>query len=128
MKGGIHNTLVNSVKEAVNPDKQGTKASAHYALTVDAGRSKTLRLRLSDTASAVAPGQGFDVVLAARRKEADEFYASIIPPSLDADAANVMRLALAGMLWSEQLHRARDGPAGLCRHLRCWLTLTRELV
>ena len=81
MKDGIHDTLVNSVEEAVNPDKQGTKARAHSALTVDTGRSKTLRLR-----------------------------------SLDADAANVMRQALAGMLWSKQLHRARDGPAGLCRH------------
>ena len=40
----------------------------------------------------------------ARRKEADEFYAAVIPPSLDADEANVMRQALAGMLWSKQFY------------------------
>ena len=40
----------------------------------------------------------------ARRQEADEFYAGVIPPSLDADAANVMRQALAGMLWSKQFY------------------------
>ena len=40
----------------------------------------------------------------ARRQEADEFYATVIPPSLDADAANVMRQALAGMLWSKQFY------------------------
>jgi hypothetical protein len=40
----------------------------------------------------------------ARRKEADEFYASVIPVSLDPDAANVMRQALAGMLWSKQFY------------------------
>ena len=40
----------------------------------------------------------------ARRNEADEFYAAIIPQSLDADAANVMRQALAGMLWSKQFY------------------------
>ena len=39
-----------------------------------------------------------------RRREADEFYASVIPSSLDADAANVMRQALAGMLWSKQFY------------------------
>ena len=39
-----------------------------------------------------------------RRQEADEFYASVIPPSLDADAATVMRQALAGMLWSKQFY------------------------
>jgi len=40
----------------------------------------------------------------ARRKEADEFYASVIPRSLDPDAASVMRQALAGMLWSKQFY------------------------
>src|SRR5262249_16031405 len=47
---------------------------------------------------------GFDATMQARRKEADEFYASVIPASLDADAANVMRQALAGMLWSKQFY------------------------
>jgi hypothetical protein len=40
----------------------------------------------------------------ARRQEADEFYAAIIPPSVDADAARVMRQAFAGMLWSKQFY------------------------
>ena len=40
----------------------------------------------------------------ARRREADEFYATVIPTSLDQDAANVMRQALAGMLWSKQFY------------------------
>ena len=40
----------------------------------------------------------------ARRNEADEFYAAVIPRSLDADAARVMRQALAGMLWSKQFY------------------------
>ena len=42
--------------------------------------------------------------LQTRRKEADEFYATVIPRSLHADAANVMRQALAGMLWSKQFY------------------------
>ena len=49
-----------------------------------------------------APGSTH--VMADRQREADEFYAAIIPPSLDADAANVMRQALAGMLWSKQFY------------------------
>jgi len=39
-----------------------------------------------------------------RRREADEFYAALIPPSLSADAASVMRQALAGMLWSSSFY------------------------
>ena len=36
--------------------------------------------------------------------EADEFYRSITPPSVSGDAANVMRQALGGMLWSKQYY------------------------
>ena len=43
-------------------------------------------------------------MLRTRHKEADEFYATVIPRSLHADAANVMRQALAGMLWSKQFY------------------------
>ena len=40
----------------------------------------------------------------ARLREADEFYRDVTPPSVSADAANVMRQALAGMLWSKQYY------------------------
>jgi hypothetical protein len=46
----------------------------------------------------------FDSIVAARREEADAFYATVIPKSLTADAANVMRQALAGMLWTKQFY------------------------
>ena len=49
-------------------------------------------------------GAEFDTVMRERQREADDFYASIIPPSLDPDSANVMRQALAGMLWSKQFY------------------------
>ncbi len=101
VKDGIDRYIVHGRREAVNPEQQGTKAAAHYLLTVGAGESRTLRLRLCDVAPAAsAPtkpspfGSDFDAVMQARRQEADEFYASVIPSSLNADAANVMRQAL----------------------------------
>ena len=114
VKDGIHDYLVHGRREAVNPEQTGTKASAHYPLTVRAGESRTVRLRLSDTAppGAASTGDGrggpfgrdFDDVMEARRREADEFYATVIPSSLKDDAANVMRQALAGMLWTKQFY------------------------
>src|SRR5262249_15747142 len=99
----INNYIVHGRKDAVNLEKLGTKASAHYPLTISPGESKILRLRLSNVPPTdVSPnsqfGNGFDRILETRRQEADEFYPSVIPSSLDADAANVMRQALAGML------------------------------
>jgi len=49
-------------------------------------------------------GTNFDLVMQMREREADTFYATIIPSSLTADEANVMRQALAGMLWSKQFY------------------------
>jgi hypothetical protein len=91
---------VNGQKNAVNAELAGTKAAAHYRLNIPGGKSETIRLRLT-------PGRGefganFEKTMQARRREADEFYAGVIPPSLQPDAANVMRQALAGMLWSKQ--------------------------
>jgi hypothetical protein len=106
VKDGINNYIVHGRQDAVNAGKTGTKASAHYPLTIPAGESRILRLRLSDAAPAKAGvfGNGFDTIVKARRQEADEFYATVIPSSLDADAASVMRQAIAGMLWSKQFY------------------------
>ena len=109
VKDGINGYIVHGHREAVNPAQQGTKASAHYPLTVGPGESRTLRLRLSDAAPAGHArggllGHDVDDVMKARRSEADEFYATVIPKSLSADAATVMRQALAGMLWSKQFY------------------------
>jgi hypothetical protein len=112
VKDAIHNFIVRGQAGAVNPAKTGTKAAAHYRLLVAPGKPEVVRLRLTPAApdaldrtyakGAGAFGKHFDEILQARRQEADEFYADVIPKSLDADATNVMRQALAGMLWSKQ--------------------------
>ena len=39
-----------------------------------------------------------------RKREADEFYAAVIPASLSEDRGRVVRQSLAGMLWSKQFY------------------------
>jgi hypothetical protein len=105
VKDGFNDCVVQGHQGAVNADKQGTKVAAHYQIHVDAGQAKVIRLRLSKTSpdqKGKAFGKRFDEVFADRVREADEFYKSITPPSASQDEANVMRQALAGMLWSKQ--------------------------
>ena len=107
VKDAFHNYLIHGSNEAVNPDGKGTKAAAHYTLTVHPGTSVTVRLRLTHAGPAASRNPfdaAFEDTLAARRREADEFYAGVIPRSLSADEANVMRQALAGMLCSKQFY------------------------
>jgi hypothetical protein len=103
VKDAFHELLIHDRRDAVNPDKRGTKAAALHRLRVPAGGSARVRLRLTDRSNGSDPlGTDFDTVLSARVKDADEFYATVIPPGLSPDAANVMRQALAGLLWSKQ--------------------------
>jgi hypothetical protein len=104
VKDGINDFVVSGRKDAVSPDHRGTKASAHYKLKVGAGKTSVVRVRLSRKEQAVAGGGfgDFDKVFDERLREANEFYESVIPSAAGKDKANVMRQALAGMLWSKQ--------------------------
>jgi len=110
VKDGFHAYVVHSREQAVNPENTGTKAAALYAVTVPAGKSQVLRLRLTapvasgSTGSNGPFGSGFDAVMDDRKAEADEFYSTVIPATMNPDEKNVMRQALAGMLWSKQFY------------------------
>jgi len=104
VKDGINDYLLHN-QQSINAHQKGTKASAHYRLTVAGGAVATIWLRLNDRAPAVSMppfGPSFSETIRTRRSEADEFYAAITPDWVSEDAARVMRQALAGMLWSKQ--------------------------
>ena len=109
VKDGIDSYIIHGDASAVNPEKRGTKVAAHYPLWLEAGESRMVRLRLSDRplenpAGAIGElcGTEFESIFKTRLQEADAFFAATIPTSLDPDAVNVMRQALAGMMWSKQ--------------------------
>ena len=108
VKDGINNFIVHGQKDKVNPENVGTKASSHYQVTVGPGATQVVRLRLTKTAPAKLrdPFGKFDATVEERLKEADEFYDFLTPPAVkaDRDRVNVMRQALAGMLWSKQYY------------------------
>ncbi|MBC7926010.1 MAG: glucosidase [Bryobacteraceae bacterium] len=105
VKDSINDCVVHGAGDAVNPARTGTKAATHYAMTVPAGESVVVRLRLTNSPdSAGAFGEGFDSVLTDRKREADEFYNTVIPNNLSADGKNVMRQCFGGLLWSKQFY------------------------
>jgi Glycosyl hydrolase family 63 C-terminal domain len=102
-KDAFHEYVVHGRADAVNPARTGTKAAFHYALTVPAGGSACVRLRLT-SAPAAEPFLALEEVLGRRRREADEFYAELQADLRDPDARNVQRQALAGLIWGKQYY------------------------
>ena len=110
VKDGIGEAVVSGDSEAAHPTGPGTKVAVRYAIDVAAGATESLTLRLTDidpeslSANGGPFGPQFAGLVAQRRREADAFYAGLIPASLSADATLVMRQALSGLLWTKQFY------------------------
>ncbi|MFO1512915.1 MAG: glucosidase [Verrucomicrobiota bacterium] len=115
-KDAFDEYLVHGNHAAVNPEQTGTKAGVLHEVTVEAGKSAQIRLRLTGnsgrqsappsqsrlTSAAPKPFAIFDAIFAQRIEEADAFFARLQHGLDDGDARNVQRQAFAGMIWSKQ--------------------------
>jgi hypothetical protein len=100
-KDAFHEAIVDGKSDAVNPTKTGTKAAAHYRVSIPGGDQKIVRVRLCRGENK-DPFGSFDRVIASRRREADEFYAEFQNGLSNSDHRDIQRQALAGMIWSKQ--------------------------
>ena len=106
VKDAFHAYLIGGRRDAVHPERRGTKAAAWQRLEVPAGGEARMRLRFApENRKARDPlGRSFDVAMKRARSEADEYYATILPAILSAEERRVMRQAFAGMIWSKQYY------------------------
>jgi hypothetical protein len=104
VKDAFHEYVVRGRADAVNPARAGTKAAAHYRMTVPARGEAVLVLRLTaEPQTSSSPfGPDFAAVLDRRREEADAFYAERAPAGLTAAERAVARQGYAGLLWTKQ--------------------------
>jgi hypothetical protein len=128
VKDAFHRYIINGERDAINPEKSGTKAAAVYQLQVPAGGEATVRLRLTAAGEASKEpfGRKFDRIMEERKQERDEFYDGIFrwaeelgksngprpdggspakaPSLFSAEDRNVTRQAFAGLIWSCQFY------------------------
>jgi hypothetical protein len=101
-KDGINDHVLHGAP-TVNPLGAGTKAALHSTHTVAAGDAVEIRLRLTTASDDLDLESGWERTFAARRAEADEFYAEV-GEGVPLEQAPVMRQAFAGMIWSKQFY------------------------
>lgn len=107
VKDAFHDFIVQGETRAVNPARTGTKAAAHYHLTLTAGQTRVLRGRFKQIDAneySATPFDNFDACFSQRRAEADAFYDNLMPSVLSGEHKAIQRQALAGMLWSKQFY------------------------
>ncbi|MGH7819814.1 MAG: MGH1-like glycoside hydrolase domain-containing protein, partial [Candidatus Binatia bacterium] len=102
VKDAFGEYVIQGRRAAVNPQHVGTKGAPHYRFEIEPGAEVVVELRLRDHDSGPPFGRDFDATFDQRRAEADEYYASLLPATLDSDQRNVCRQAFAGLLWSKQ--------------------------
>ena len=104
VKDGFHAYVVDGDRTAVNPEKRGTKAAAHYAFA-RCRRIRHHRNTPRPNAEIAEPfGPDFAETFADRIREADEFYDRWRRAISRPDGRAVMRQAFAGLLWSKQFY------------------------
>jgi len=102
-KDGVNDYLVRNLPGAIHKTAKGTKAALNYDLQIPAGKSKTIRLRLTSKFE-TEPFRDFDARFEHRLAEANEFFDDLQNGIDDGDKINIQRQAIAGMLWSKQFY------------------------
>jgi hypothetical protein len=105
-KDAFHEFVVHGKSGRVNPRGEGTKSAIYYTLNLKAGEARTLKFRLfpAEKPPSEPLGPGFDRLFEIRRREATEFFATVIPGQATPAERNVARQGYAGLLWSKQFY------------------------
>lgn len=106
-KDAFHEYIIGRRTEVINPAGFGTKAGAHYRVTLRAGESATLHLRLFSFHQRPEHifGETFQRSFERRKVEADAFYKGKIPESLPDHLKPILRQSYGGLLWTKQFYQ-----------------------
>lgn len=104
-KDAFHEYVIHGNHKALNTSHLGTKATPHYILQIEPGKTATIQMRLCKTSVPINPlGKIFTDTFKRRIQEADAFYKKVTPCPLPEDMRNIQRQAFAGLLWSKQCY------------------------
>ncbi|MET4082900.1 hypothetical protein ABIB40_002864 [Pedobacter sp. UYP30] len=99
----FHNAVINNDYSLAGQNKSGTKFSPLYKITIKAGGSKTIKLRLTNKQLKTPFTSNFDAIFKKRIKECNDFYESK-NLSDNEELNKIKRQAFAGLLWNKQYY------------------------
>ncbi len=116
-KDGINDHVVSGAA-TVNPEQVGSKAALRYRVTVPPGETAEVWLRLHGPDQGPTDGTAMRRTVAARERDATEFYDALAPTGTPPEKMRILRQASAGLVWSKQMYpynvsRWLDGDPGM---------------
>ncbi|PZX56977.1 glycosyl hydrolase family 63 [Algoriphagus ratkowskyi] len=99
----FHDAVINADFSIATEKQEGTKFSPLYQITLDAGESRTFRMRLTKKELTIPFDNNFENTFELRRSECAEFYSTISERN-SIDHLNIQRQAFAGLLWSKKYY------------------------
>jgi len=104
VKDAFHRYVIQKEKQAVNPQRIGSKAALHYFFpSVASGKSVAVYLRLTNKRTK-EPLSQVESVIEKRKKESALFYEDLHPKRANQEEKAIQRQALAGMIWNKQAY------------------------
>ncbi len=105
VKDAFHDAIIKGKNLSdLSKKKQGTKFSPVYKMKIAGGATKTVYCRLNNRLVDNPFPKNFKDIFSERKKEANDFYAAILPKGMSNEMAQIQRQALAGVLWSKQYY------------------------
>lgn len=102
-KDGFHSEIIGK-KKSTNPDEIGTKACVHYFFSnIFPGKSVVLDFSLTNTPQK-NPFENIEDIFSLRKKEADEFYQSLLIKKNSSELREIQRQAISGLIWNKQIY------------------------
>lgn len=105
VKDAFHDAVIHNLnKEELRAKSNGTKCAPVYYRSIQPNETTDIYLRLTNKETDDPFPQTKEMIFERRKKEANEFYEGIYPPSLIEEEKNIARQAFAGLLWSKQYY------------------------
>lgn len=99
----FHEAVINGDYSLAEKNSEGTKFAPLYELNIEAGETKTIRLRLTPATMASPFDKSFDSVFSERTKESRSFLEAITEKSSE-EQREIQKQAFAGLLWTKQYY------------------------
>jgi hypothetical protein len=100
VKDAFHRYLIQGEEETVNTAQRGTKMAYVHELTLEPQQQQSIEICLVNE-PLTEPFKDTELLWRQRQKETSEFYQALLPDA-EAEDHQIMRQALAGMIWTKQ--------------------------